>query len=257
MAEGKGPGADPRSTPGNEPYPAPGGVGTGTPGDPAAPASAQGPAATAAAPQRPVAPAASSVPRTTAAPATPPKPAAPAAPAAPAPKPPTPPAAPPQRPAASASAAAPQPKAFPLRQDGPTKEEYVAAGFSADTYPPPGYAARESSQGNGIPGRQGPKLPPPPIVSSGGVNAPEAFVPVQNRDMRPTAAGIRGPKMPRVQVLSTLPPPKPPIHPPAQNPADPRPGDPQPGHSGGVPTAPFLAGEEGTTVGEPNTKETE
>ena len=29
-----------------------------------------------------------------------------------------------------------------LRTDGPTLKEYVAAGYSADTYPPAGYAAR-------------------------------------------------------------------------------------------------------------------
>ncbi len=32
-----------------------------------------------------------------------------------------------------------------LRQDGPTLEEYVAAGYPADRYPPEGYAARESA----------------------------------------------------------------------------------------------------------------
>ena len=30
-----------------------------------------------------------------------------------------------------------------LRTDGPTLKEYLAAGYSADSYPPTGYAARE------------------------------------------------------------------------------------------------------------------
>lgn len=30
----------------------------------------------------------------------------------------------------------------PLREDGPTLEEYIAAGYKAETYPPRGYAAR-------------------------------------------------------------------------------------------------------------------
>ena len=32
--------------------------------------------------------------------------------------------------------------AEPLRTDGPTLEEFVAAGYRAELYPPPGYAAR-------------------------------------------------------------------------------------------------------------------
>lgn len=32
----------------------------------------------------------------------------------------------------------------PLRTDGPTLEEYVAAGYSPESYPPQGYAARPS-----------------------------------------------------------------------------------------------------------------
>ena len=36
----------------------------------------------------------------------------------------------------------PTPAAPTLRTDGPTLKEYVAAGYSADTYPPKGYAAR-------------------------------------------------------------------------------------------------------------------
>lgn len=39
-----------------------------------------------------------------------------------------------------------------LRMDGPTLEEYVAAGYSADTYPPKGYAAKTSAvTGDGSP----------------------------------------------------------------------------------------------------------
>lgn len=34
----------------------------------------------------------------------------------------------------------------PLRTDGPTLEEYVKAGYSADNYPPQGYAAKQSPQ---------------------------------------------------------------------------------------------------------------
>ena len=41
---------------------------------------------------------------------------------------------------------APEPKVTPepLRTDGPTLEEYVAAGYKAENYPPKGYAAREA-----------------------------------------------------------------------------------------------------------------
>jgi hypothetical protein len=34
----------------------------------------------------------------------------------------------------------------PLRTDGPTLAEYVARGYSAETYPPQGYAAREERE---------------------------------------------------------------------------------------------------------------
>jgi hypothetical protein len=34
----------------------------------------------------------------------------------------------------------------PLRDDGPTLEEYEAAGYKADTYPPAGFAARQSAR---------------------------------------------------------------------------------------------------------------
>jgi hypothetical protein len=37
--------------------------------------------------------------------------------------------------------------AAPLRQDGPTLAEYVAAGYSAETYPPRGYAAKPERAG--------------------------------------------------------------------------------------------------------------
>lgn len=39
--------------------------------------------------------------------------------------------------------AAPKPQ-WPLRDDGPTLEEFVAAGFDANDYPPPGHAVREA-----------------------------------------------------------------------------------------------------------------
>jgi colicin import membrane protein len=45
--------------------------------------------------------------------------------------------------------AAAQAKA-PLRTDGPTLEEYVKAGHSADTYPPAGYAARDPAPLNNV-----------------------------------------------------------------------------------------------------------
>ena len=38
-------------------------------------------------------------------------------------------------------AAAPEPEPAPLRLDGPTLEEYVAAGYKAWGYPPKGYAS--------------------------------------------------------------------------------------------------------------------
>jgi uncharacterized alpha-E superfamily protein len=38
----------------------------------------------------------------------------------------------------------------PLRTDGPTLEEYVKAGHSADTYPPAGYAARDPAPLNNV-----------------------------------------------------------------------------------------------------------
>ncbi|MCR5859721.1 hypothetical protein [Mesorhizobium sp. J428] len=34
----------------------------------------------------------------------------------------------------------------PLKTDGPTVEEYVAAGYSAKSYPPKGYASRSSDE---------------------------------------------------------------------------------------------------------------
>lgn len=36
-----------------------------------------------------------------------------------------------------------------LRTDGPTLEEYVAAGYKAENYPPEGYAVRENSEVEG------------------------------------------------------------------------------------------------------------
>jgi hypothetical protein len=36
----------------------------------------------------------------------------------------------------------PIPEVEPLRTDGPTLEEFVAAGYKPEHYPPPGYAAR-------------------------------------------------------------------------------------------------------------------
>jgi len=39
----------------------------------------------------------------------------------------------------------------PLRQDGPTLEEYVAAGYKAENYPPPGFAAKPSPAAAGAP----------------------------------------------------------------------------------------------------------
>lgn len=39
-----------------------------------------------------------------------------------------------------------QPKQNELRQDGPTLDEYVKAGYLAENYPPKGYAAREAAK---------------------------------------------------------------------------------------------------------------
>ncbi len=47
---------------------------------------------------------------------------------------------------ATQPATTPQPVVTPnvgLRTDGPTLEEFVAAGYDAKNYPPPGYASRE------------------------------------------------------------------------------------------------------------------
>lgn len=41
------------------------------------------------------------------------------------------------------AAPAPAPSPEPLREDGPTLAEFVAAGYSAENYPPEGYAPRE------------------------------------------------------------------------------------------------------------------
>lgn len=43
---------------------------------------------------------------------------------------------------AEAHAAVEAAEAQPLREDGPTLEEYVAAGYDAEGYPPAGYAER-------------------------------------------------------------------------------------------------------------------
>jgi hypothetical protein len=61
-------------------------------------------------------------------------------------------------------------------------------------------------------GRRGPKLPPPVVVDDG-VKAPTSFTPIQNRDLSPTAPGVRGPKMPAVGVLPTERPSNPPTRP--------------------------------------------
>lgn len=45
----------------------------------------------------------------------------------------------------TATAAAPEP-AKPLRQDGPTVAEYVAAGYKASRYPPSRYASRSTPE---------------------------------------------------------------------------------------------------------------
>jgi hypothetical protein len=38
------------------------------------------------------------------------------------------------------------PAALPLREDGPTVEEYVAAGYLAANYPPQGYVSRSTAE---------------------------------------------------------------------------------------------------------------
>lgn len=38
---------------------------------------------------------------------------------------------------------APEVKPVPLRTDGPTLKEYIAAGYKAENYPPEGYAVKE------------------------------------------------------------------------------------------------------------------
>lgn len=38
----------------------------------------------------------------------------------------------------------------PLRTDGPTLEEYVKAGYSADHYPPAGYAPRVAPEAESV-----------------------------------------------------------------------------------------------------------
>jgi hypothetical protein len=45
-------------------------------------------------------------------------------------------------PSGAAAAVEPDETAAELRTDGPTLEEYVAAGYSAENYPPTGYAER-------------------------------------------------------------------------------------------------------------------
>lgn len=44
-------------------------------------------------------------------------------------------------------AEAPKAESMPLRMDGPTLEEYIKAGYKAETYPPEGYAPKASAPG--------------------------------------------------------------------------------------------------------------
>lgn len=55
-----------------------------------------------------------------------------------------------------------------LRQDGPTLEEFVAAGYKAENYPPTGYAAKSSA-----PPTPAPVPPTEPLSGSTGASGSE------------------------------------------------------------------------------------
>jgi hypothetical protein len=45
---------------------------------------------------------------------------------------------------------APPPKDAPLRTDGPTLAEYVAAGYKAENYPPTGFAVKPAANASSL-----------------------------------------------------------------------------------------------------------
>jgi len=45
---------------------------------------------------------------------------------------------------------APPPKDAPLRTDGPTLAEYIAAGYKAENYPPIGFAAKPAANASSL-----------------------------------------------------------------------------------------------------------
>jgi hypothetical protein len=83
-----------------------------------------------------------------------------------------------------------------LRQDGPTLEEYVAAGYDPKTYPPAGFAAVES------------KVAPPASKSLFGANPTELIPPVSPKPLvdNNLAPGDPAPMVPATEPPSTEPP---------------------------------------------------
>lgn len=76
-----------------------------------------------------------------------------------------------------------------LRTDGPTKEEYVAAGYKAENYPPSGYAPRTASQ--------------PPVATAAPASEAAAPSPTKQEDAQPTKGKQRG-KATAADALGTL-----------------------------------------------------